>query len=209
MKKLFLAGLCASLFAIRAGASVYTLTPNPSDINDLDHDYYYTWGLNWTVPAGQTITGATLTFSQIWDWTVESDDILNIHLLDSAPLGVSSGWDNQSGGDYFATSQFSALGIAQIKLGSWTDPNGGTANTAQNISFVFNAAQLAALQNYISSPGANGSGRFGLGFDPDCHYFNNGVSFIITTSVPEGGSAGLLLAIGFAGVLFLRRKLAA
>src|SRR5450755_51997 len=193
MKKSLLSGLCACLFAISASATVFTLTPSPSNLNNLDHNEFYTWGINWTVPQGQTITSATLTFNQIWDWQVESDTLF-IHLLDTAPLGVSAWTDDQGGGDFFTSSLFNSLGIKQTKIGEWSDPHGGTASFAQNVSFVFNTAQLAALQGYVNTLGASGWGNFAFGLDPDCHYFNNGVSFIITTSstttsVPESGSA--------------------
>ncbi len=196
-----------------ASATVYTLTPNPSNLNNLDHNQFYTWGLNWSVPAGETITGATLTFSQIWDWQVETDTLF-LHLLDTAPLGVSSWTDNQGGGDFFTSTYFNSLGIKQTKIGQWSDPNGGTSSKAQNVSFVFDASQLAALQGYINSAGVNGWANFAIGLDPDCHYYNSGVSFIIntsrqTTAVPEGGSALILLAIGFVGVVAVRRRLVA
>jgi hypothetical protein len=210
MKKSLLIGLCACLFAIRAGATVYTLTPNPSNLGNLDHTQFYTWGLNWSLPQGEKITGATLTFNQIWDWTVEPDTLF-IHLLDTAPLGVYSWTDNQGGGDFFSSSLFNSLGIAHTKLGEFSDPYGGNPAKAQTVSFAFNTAQLTALQGYITSLGASGWGNFGFGLDPDCHYFNNGVTFQIVTTrttnaVPEGGSAALCLLIGFAGVVYLRRK---
>ncbi len=212
MKRILATGLCAFLLALNARATVYTLTPNPSNLNNLDHNYFYTWGLNWSVPAGETITGATLSFSRIWDWTVETDHLF-VHLLDTAPLGVSSWTDNQAGGDFFTSASFNSLGIKQTSIGTWSDPNGGTASKAQNVSFVFSAAQLTALQGYINSAGIDGWSRFAIGLDPDCHYYNSGISFILTTSkptaVPEGGSAALLLAIAFAGIVFLRRKLVA
>jgi hypothetical protein len=214
MRKSLLAGLCACLLAVNAGATVYTLAPTPSNLNNLDHNQFYTWGINWAAPQGETITTATLTFSQIWDWQVEPDTLF-IHLLDTAPLGVYSFTDNQGGGDFFASPYFNSFGIAQTKIGEWSDPNGGTATKAQNVSFAFNAAQLTALQGYLSSAGSSSDwARFGFGFDPDCHYYNTGISFIITTSrtttaVPENGGTALLLSIALAGVVLLRRKLLA
>ncbi len=212
MKKCLLAGFCACLLAIDAEATVYTLAPSPANLNNLDHNLFYTWGLNWSAPAGETITGATLSFSQIWDWQVETD-VLFLHLLDTAPLGVSTWTDNQGGGDFFASAYFNSLGIKQTKIGEWSDPNGGTSAKAQNVSFVFDAAQVTALQGYVNSAGINGWARFAIGLDPDCHYYNSGISFMITTSrptaVPEAGSAVLLLAIAFATIIFLRRRTAA
>ncbi len=94
-------------------------------------------------------------------------------------------------------------------MGQWSDPNGGTAAKAQNVSFVFNTAQLTALQGYLNSAGSNGLARFGFGFDPDCRYSNSGVTFKITTqrlSVPEGGSNAALLAIAVGSLAYFRRK---
>ncbi|MGZ5537736.1 MAG: hypothetical protein ACXWG0_04325, partial [Chthoniobacterales bacterium] len=121
MRKSLLSGFCACLFALQAGATVYTLAPTPSNLGNLDHNQFYTWGMNWSLPKGETITSATLSFSQIWDWTVESD-VLFIHLLNTAPLGVYSWTDNQGGGDFFASSLFASYGIAQTKIGEYSDP---------------------------------------------------------------------------------------
>jgi hypothetical protein len=211
MKTSLLSSLCFGLFLTAAEASTYSFLPSPSDLNDLDHNRFFTWGLNWNVPQGEKMIGAQLSFSQIWDWRVEPDTLF-IHLLDTAPLGVNAWVDNEGGGDFFASSLFNSLGIAHLKLAEWSDPNGGDPNKAQNVTFNFNAAQLAVLQSYINTAGSAGWARFGFGLDPDCHYFNNGVSFNIITQrppVPEGGSTVLLLALGFAGIALRRRKLRA
>lgn len=214
MKKSLLSCLCLALFSTGAYANTYSFLPTPSDLNDLDHNEFFTWGLNWSVPQGEVISGAQISFSQIWDWRVEPDSLF-VHLLDTAPLGVNSWTDYEGGGDFFTSSLFNSLGIAQIKLGEWSDPFGGDPKKAQNVTFVFNAAQLTALQGYLNTAGSAGWGNFGFGFDPDCHYYNNGVSFQITTTtrrttaVPEGGSTFALLVLTVAGIAFLHRKTAA
>ena len=69
-----------------------------------------------------------------------------------------------------------------------------------NFVYVFTTSQLQALQNYI----LNGN-NFALGFDSDCHYFNDGVSLTIETRpVPEPTTLALL-GSGLAG-LYLRRR---
>jgi len=197
-----------AVFALDAKATVYSLAPTPGNLGDLDHNSFLAWGLNWALPQGETITAATLSFTKIWDWKVEPD-ALYIHLLDTAPLGVNSWTDNEGGGDFFASSLFNSLGIAHVKLAEWSDPFGGNPAKAHNLSFAFNAGQLTALQGYLNSAGANGWARFGFGFDPDCHYYNSGVGFNITTvrrSVPEGGSSALLLGMAVGSIAYLRRK---
>lgn len=92
-------------------------------MGDLDHNYYYSWRINWSLPAGETITGATLTFKNIWDWEYGEPDILYIHLLDNPPTlattissNLSRGYDNESGGDYWN-------GKGPL-IGTWSDPKG-------------------------------------------------------------------------------------
>lgn len=53
-------------------------------------------------------------------------------------------------------------------------------------------------------------GRAGFGFDPDCHYWNEGVRFnVTTTAVPEPSSIVLILtgAIPALGMALRRRRM--
>lgn len=211
MKKAVLVCLCSLFLAAQARATVYTFAPTPGNLGNLDHNYFYTWGLNFAVPSGERIVSASLTFTKIWDWTVEPDTLF-VHLLDTAPLGVNTWTDNEGGGDFFASSTFNSTGIAHTKLGQWSDPYGGDPNRAQNVTFAFNSAQLMALQGYITNATPSGWAMFAFGFDPDCHYYNNGLSFTITTSgiaAPETGSTVALLLVAVGSLGFLRRKLRA
>ena len=70
--------------------------------------------------------------------------------------------------------------------------NSGTANTfltqqsftttAGDFVYTFTADQLKVLSSYF----LNG-GDIGFGFDPDCHFWNNGITFSFTEN-PECGS---------------------
>ncbi len=61
----------------------------PNQFN-LDHHDAYTWQIDNVNVAGKTITGATLTFTNISNWDA-NPNMLFIHLLDSAKnAGVSS-----------------------------------------------------------------------------------------------------------------------
>src|SRR6185436_4034356 len=101
MNRLILASV-----AILAGVmstSAITFTPSPADLGDLDHHAATTWGINWSLPAGQEITAAKLTFKNIWDWQKEFDQ-LYIHLLDNPKSGVTVNTDNTADNvfaDYF------------------------------------------------------------------------------------------------------------
>jgi hypothetical protein len=72
-------------------------------------------------------------------------------------------------------------------------------------TYTFNASQLAALQQYLAH-----GGDIALGFDPDCHYFNDGVTFTLNfTPVPEVANMipiALLLATSVALEIRRRRR---
>ena len=74
--------------------------------------------------------------------------------------------------------------------------------TPVTFTYYFTAAQLVALQAYI----ANGH-DIAFGLDPDCHFFNNGVTF--TMSVPEGGTTAVLLGVAALGIVATRRFISA
>ena len=172
-------------------AGTYTFTPSNSDLSNLDHYSYYTWGIGFNVPQGETITGASLTIKNIYDWTVEDGDMLYVHLLDNPALGVTTFVDNQGGGDNFAGQG--------MLIGTWSDPAGGKA-TGFDLTMNLNAQGVALLNKYAAD------GKFGFGFDPDCHYFNDGVSVTVKTApVPEPASLATL-AIGGAALIRRRRQ---
>jgi len=103
-KDYLIALLCILVLCIvcaTAGASTYQLIPSDADLGDLDHTRYYTWGMNRPWKSPEAATSATLSFSKIYNWDNNSN-VLYIHLLDTAPLGVKTYTDNQGGGDNFA-----------------------------------------------------------------------------------------------------------
>ena len=174
-------------------------------MSELPHAEYFTWGINFNLASNEKITGAVLTFTNIWDWTKESDDHLFIHLLDNPKAGVTSYVDNEGGGDNFAR---------QGKLvSSWSDPAGGKS---RNFNLVLDFGKLGlldALNAYAKTIPGPGKANFGFGIDPDCHYYNDGVTFTITTKstktppcpppVPEPATIAIL---GIGGLLLRRRK---
>ncbi len=202
MKKivLFAIVLMIAMGAVAANAAVYTFTPADNDLGDLDHSSFYSWGINWT-HSSETITGATLKIFNIWDWTNERNDSLYINLLDNPSLGVTSGTDNEGGGNHFAGNPW---------IGTFTDLQGGAEhNPKLNLTYDLGAlGLLPTLQTYVSD---DANHRFGFGFDPDCHYYNDSVQVCITTgtpppSVPEPSMLSML-GLGLTGIaLYLRKK---
>ena len=195
MKKFILFLTIASLGIFIAGssfASVYTFVPpDPShDLYDLDHPYYYTWGINKAFES--EITSAFLTIADINDWTNETGDILYIHLLNTVPVGIRSYYDGQGGGD-----NFSGQGVL---LGTYEDKNPPYGNVIPGENITFNIPQ--------SSFSLMSDGNFGFGIDPDCHFYNRGIKLTVTTTpVPEPTSL-MLLGMGVLGLFGFRKKAA-
>lgn len=191
MKRLLFAAAALGVVG-SANAAVYVFTPTPSDVFDLDHRNYYSWGIDWQKPADQVIVEAELSFRNIWNWR-EEENHLYTHLLDTPQLGVKTWWDGEGGGDAWAS--------AGPLVGVWSDTVGGV-NNGYDLKYKFSELGLIDELNT-----AVADGRFGFGFDPDCHYFNEGVKLKITTApVPEPATM-VALGIGIAGLLARRRRI--
>ena len=209
----FAAAFCAIVGVIAAASSasaaVTTMSwqPTPVDLNDLDHHSVYTWRIDNVNVNPSTITSATISFSNIQNWD-SNDNVLHMHLLDTAKFaGVASFIDDPTNSspvtdftDDFSDSRFH-------NDPGWLVAN-GTGDTfltdktfsdhPVNYTYTFTGAQLTALEQYL----ANGE-DIALGFDPDCHYFNDGITFTLNfTPVPEVANMApiallLVAAIGF------------
>ncbi len=173
-----------------AGADCITLRPSPPDLYDLPHRYYLTWGIRLDEEIGEVrFTGAQLRFDDICN-SDDGPNTLYVHLLDSAPEGVAAHWDNHGGGDDFAGQG--------VELVTYVD----LPPTRQDLIYDFTTEELAALNQYVR----NGN-DLALGFDPDCHYDNSGVSLnLFHQPVPEPSALALVLAGGALALLRRSRR---
>jgi len=172
-----------------ACAATYIFEPSPSsDLWDLDHYKYYTWGIDWTLPQGETIAAAALSFDNIRNYNSDPND-LYVQLLESANNGVASGTDNQASGNYFENQG--------IQLYHGID----LSDTSQDIDVIFNTGQISTLLDYLKD------GNFGLGFDPDCHFYNDGTILTVNTVHTPIPGAIFLFGSGLIGLVGLRKKL--
>ena len=198
-----LAGI-TMLFPTLALATTLTRQPNPVDLSDLDHHSLYTWRISDINLAGQTITGAKLKIYNIANWD-NNPNMLFIHLLDTArwsgvqsfvddpsnaaPVPVSQIIDDFDNTRYHSQSNWLvAAGTAGIKLTQQS-----FTTTSLNYVYNFTQPQLTTLAAYLAN-----DGKIAFGIDPDCHFYNTGVVFELTTSpVPEPETVTLF---GVAGV---------
>lgn len=200
MKNIMILGLALMMFVGISGvaeAMQFTFQPNdgqgdPDDLWDLDHGRAYTWGVDWVVPTGEEIVGASLSFDDIRNWTTEENDLW-VRLLDSVDAGAHQYYD----GYWSQTDYFAGQGTL---IHHWED----LPATAQDITYTFSNDEIQVLSQYIMN-----DGNFGLSFDPDCHFYNNGIALIIETAavstVPEP-STMLLVGCGVFGLIGVSRK---
>jgi len=272
-RKLFSA-LTVLALPLAGRAGTYSFQDTSSIVETLTHGTAYTWGLSGgTFKAletavgtdKQTITSATLTLTGIYDWTIESADVLYVNLLNSVSTGDHSYTynSNPSTNDTsFGTDPFEVGSVPSITIGSSTKPlnnylpftpvTTGTAPNDQADSLIVanngmsgskvNGVAVSSANDKLPNPGTwsdpsdtpvtitiqltsanitlltallqsdvNTTTDLGLGFGPDCHYYDSGVSLSIVTSgtqiysVPDGGATLAMFGAALLGLLGFRR----
>jgi len=193
-------------------------SPYLQDMQDLNHAYFFTWGINFTLPADMHVESATLSFQNLSDWTPEAD-ALYLHLLNDTPIGVRHVQDQNPNSNVNAPldDDFTPLHPLNPQgplIGTYEYPD-NLWPAGQNVDISFSPALVAALDAYIHDGngggptiGTAGHGTFGIGLDPDCHYSNDGVTLTITTfSTPDSGLTIMFLGFGVFALESLRRKM--
>jgi hypothetical protein len=178
---------------------------------DLDHYQAYTWRIDNINLNGQKVTGATLTFTQMSNWDT-NPNMLFVHLLDSARFAGARSFNDDVPGtsvpsaqihDNFAGALYNQNPLVDPGTGNTLLTSRSFTTTPVTYVYTFTAAQVQALSAYI----ANGN-NVALGFDPDCHFWNNGITLQLTTAptgTPEPTTLALL-GTGIGGFLLRRRR---
>jgi hypothetical protein len=214
-------GLCSTAaYATTYSISTSDFSSMPSSTSGNTGNHYI-WGFNsitntatnqvvslTSLLNGQSITGATLTITNLKNWELNTNDKLFIDLL-NAPgiIGTTSKdgiQDNFSGvSDFFQQSASQTL----YKI-SGKDQLGTAVATSQyypnpyTLQIVFNSAELADLTNFIKDVG----GDIGIGLDAHCHWYDDSIKLCITTApVPEPGTI-ILLGAGIMGLGLVRSR---
>ncbi len=238
MRSVLVMSVLAAALPVAGFAATFTF--NDTSLTSLAHGAAYTWGLSGTtysnlqntLHSGQQVSGATLTIWNLDDWTVEPKDVLYVNILN----GLSSGnhsyvynshpstYDTTYGPDFFATTSthlhFNAAQPNSLLVytgsyntpgnpGTWSDPDTPGHSTKFNLVVNFTSANLGVLSNYLAADYGT-TNHLGLGFGPDCHYYDSGVTLTIETcrrKVPDGGATALLLASGLLALAGARRLL--
>lgn len=152
----------------------------------------YEWGINWELPQDESIVGASLVFEDIHHLfkhdLVQMPNILYSNLYESARPGASFGRDTLPGND------FDGIGT---ELFEWHDV---VLHEPQDMVYMFDSSQLDALSAYL------GDGNFGMGFDPERHFFSSNVTLVLETAYVPVPPTLILLCSGIIGLFGLRRK---
>jgi len=186
-----------SAFFTASARADFVFRPDDADLADLDHGYVYLWKIDlaggWA--PGETLTGAELFIDNINNTDRWTSNNLYIHLGDDDPINqaYAAGYIQRLWGtdDVFRFSDpienGDTLTDYGVLLTSYSDTNG---SSTYDFTYSFTPGQLDTLADYLAD------GSFGLGFDPDCHFTNDGVKLTLHTQTSVVPVPGAILLAG-------------
>ena len=177
-------------------AKIYTLQPPPlpnHDLWDLDHYKYYAWKITpseLSLSSDEFITGASLFFDNIENWDSQPNTLYT-SLLSGDDLffagEVLIGTDGAGAGDA-VLADFDGVPLVTFQ---------GLPDFPQDLTYNFTASDIVTLNSFAAD------GVFGIGFDPDCHYWNDGIVLTVDT-IPEPATC---LLLGLGALMVRKRKI--
>lgn len=226
IRNLLTIGTLAFALPLAGLASSYTFSNH--SLGSLAHGTAYTWGLYGStynqlqaaLHSGQVVTGARLMITNLDDWRNEPNDVLYVNVLNGVLSGTHSYaynpypsfYDTSYGANYFDASSthlsydpatsgsllvYTGLYNTSGNPGTWSDPD-SPSNPYFDMVIDFTPANLSVLSGFLTADYGSSSDFLGLGFDPNCHYYDCGVKLCIQTGdkVPDSGTTIVLLALG-------------